>query len=476
MKFLAHSVSILLALFSFSKKTACAPTPAPSPGPSAEPTPNPSPGPSPGPSAEPTPNPSPGPTPNPSAGPSISPSAVPSDACHCENCIHTAKVWPDPHYATWDNSKFDFQGSCDQIAVTNDFLEVQIRTRARGTFSIITQAVIWFKKTNQIFHLSSDTGVVTNDISTDPSAELEYNYSDGRFHYINFNHVPADVDSYIRLYDRSSYGIDLSIRGYGEYFCGSKGMMGNWDEGGVLFPNGTKFDTTGGLAGTRSRSFPLAKEWSIPLSTNRLTNPTDACEATASCGPDKPFPCNAVRRRDRELGRALESNCTTTDCTFIENAILREACEEDLILSDGDTSWTCHPAYTDPMLEDSDPCDFLDGDCPSASPTVDGCVDSPLRLRFLNNKGEYISRSCQWVGNKDTFNRCALDGISAACPVTCNTCNICEDPVPSLKFKFMYNNKLIRRNCDFIRRIPSKVKGRCRQSDNICRKTCEVCS
>ena len=64
----------------------------------------------------------------------------------------------------------------------------------------------------------------------------------------------------------------------------------------------------------------------------------------------------------------------------------------------------------------------------SSSPSSNLCVDTPLRLNIVKDE-ERITRSCTWVGNKNTPQRCSLKGVSAACPVTCGTCSVCEDPV-----------------------------------------------
>mmetsp|Transcript_5717 Transcript_5717/g.7037 ORF Transcript_5717/g.7037 Transcript_5717/m.7037 type:complete len:226 (+) Transcript_5717:124-801(+) len=114
---------------------------------------------------------------------------------------------------------------------------------------------------------------------------------------------------------------------------------------------------------------------------------------------------------------------------------------------------------------------------PSSQPTLP-CVDSLLRLRIPTagtKPKAQISRYCSWVANRDTKNRCALPGISAACPATCDTCNTCEDP-DELRFRFKYNGSKILRNCEFIGRIKAKVPGRCKRSGNICRSTCGYCN
>mmetsp|Transcript_9571 Transcript_9571/g.12042 ORF Transcript_9571/g.12042 Transcript_9571/m.12042 type:complete len:201 (+) Transcript_9571:58-660(+) len=117
---------------------------------------------------------------------------------------------------------------------------------------------------------------------------------------------------------------------------------------------------------------------------------------------------------------------------------------------------------------------------PSIAPTQQPsrvCVDSTLRLKIPTvgtRPKPFVSRYCSWVGNQDKKNRCALPGVSAACPVTCGACSACKDP-DELRFKFKYNGKTMVRNCDFIGRLEKKVYDRCTASDNICRSTCGSC-
>jgi hypothetical protein len=109
---------------------------------------------------------------------------------------------------------------------------------------------------------------------------------------------------------------------------------------------------------------------------------------------------------------------------------------------------------------------------PTPTPSPPACSDSPLRLK-INKDGSIITRSCAWVARVDTTMRCNLPGVSAACPVTCGSCDTCADP--ELRFKFTYNNNNIARSCEFVGRIESKISGRCASSQNICRLTCGIC-
>ena len=109
----------------------------------------------------------------------------------------------------------------------------------------------------------------------------------------------------------------------------------------------------------------------------------------------------------------------------------------------------------------------------TSSPTTN-CVDSELRLRFVLDE-MIVSRYCSWAKKKNTKSRCSIENIAAACPLTCGSCNECVDPGPSLQFKFIHEDKEIRKSCNYVKRIPRKKKGRCRSSGNICRATCGVC-
>lgn len=285
----------------------------------------------------------------PSASPSESPSptlsSAPSVECTCLDCNHTSGCNPDPHYTSWDNSFFDFQGGCDQIAIDNNILQLQIRTRPRGSYSTITEAALKFKLTNEVFRVGVDTGV-TNSLTS--ASGVTYTPSTNT-HEISFN----NAYSFIR-FNVFSYGISIQVFGHGSYFCGSEGMFGSWNNGGVRFPNGTAFDLSGGWAGTRTRSIELAQAWMVPFVDNLLTNPSIICDASSSCGGSgDAFLCTDTRRL-----RALQQTepCETT-CDDISNDILRGACEEDVELT-ADEGWACQPSYTNPVIIEADTCDF----------------------------------------------------------------------------------------------------------------------
>ena len=156
--------------------------------------------------------------------------------------------------------------------------------------------------------------------------------------------------------------------------------------------------------------------------------------------------------------------------------------------ADGDGYMVCEGDCddADPTVYPGAPelCDGKDNDCdgtvdegcppPTVPPTPSpsACSDSSLRLKIPKD-GTIITRSCEWVARTDTSARCNLIGVSAACPVTCGSCDTCADP--ELRFKFTYNNMYIARSCEYVGRIENKISGRCAASHNICRQTCGMC-
>lgn len=274
-------------------------------------------------------------------------------------------------------------------------------------------------------------------------------------------------ESLIRFGIGSQSDINIQVKGKRKTFKYSEGMMGSYSYGGVRFPDGSPFDTSGGYAGTIHRSLPLARAWKVKPSQSELTNPSTRCEYSGV-------------RRARSLGEIFEIESdnttstimTTTDnkpttctrsCDDITNPPLKEACEADLDLTK-DSSWACQDTYVAPIIE---------------QPTESPCFDSPFQHFFYRDsrrKGRiFKKRYCHQLDSK----KCQkLKGAKELCPQTCASCGVCADPPKDVIFKvtkdFIKGGPMKRKkDCAWVAR---DAANRCSLVQNICREACGVCT
>jgi len=108
----------------------------------------------------------------------------------------------------------------------------------------------------------------------------------------------------------------------------------------------------------------------------------------------------------------------------------------------------------------------------ASSTLCEGCTDGSLRFKIFKDDGTKRMRSCQWVVNKPS--RCALDGVTSACPSTCGSCYNCQDS--TLRFKVVKpDGRKIMRSCEWVANF--NTFGRC-SIDGVaqaCRLTCDSC-
>ena len=106
------------------------------------------------------------------------------------------------------------------------------------------------------------------------------------------------------------------------------------------------------------------------------------------------------------------------------------------------------------------------------SSTTSSCGDSTLRFKLTWNSKK-ITRGCDWVANKATVQRCAVDGVSAMCSDTCGTCSTCADS--NVRMKFTWNDKKITRDCGWVANKATLQRCAVDGIANSCRATCGQC-
>eukprot|EP00546_Thalassionema_frauenfeldii_P009260 CAMPEP_0178923728 /NCGR_PEP_ID=MMETSP0786-20121207/16913_1 /TAXON_ID=186022 /ORGANISM="Thalassionema frauenfeldii, Strain CCMP 1798" /LENGTH=299 /DNA_ID=CAMNT_0020598321 /DNA_START=538 /DNA_END=1437 /DNA_ORIENTATION=- len=298
------------------------------------------------------------------------------------------------------------------------------------------------KSTGQMMRVGA-TVPDSNNIDTTSNAQVT-SFTNGGYE-LNFLDSPASFIRVIKMFGRND--IILQVRGDGTIFCNSEGMLGSFNYGGVRFRNGALYDTTGGWPATRLTSIALARDWQVPLEENLLTNPSDICDASSNCGPGEAFECTSSRRLDDETHlpndeRELQSPVCDKTCDDIgildPTGIMQSACEEDLLLLDGNNIFTCQPAYVEPTIIAANPDDFDysgSGTC-SDNPSED--VDAILveEVERVNNGKGHDKGLGKGRGNglrkRNPFLRgcarlkffglCDDESLKYQCPVTCDIC------------------------------------------------------
>ncbi len=137
------------------------------------------------------------------------------------------------------------------------------------------------------------------------------------------------------------------------------------------------------------------------------------------------------------------------------------------------------PVASTPAPVASTPAPVASTPAPVVSPvaptptTSSSCNDTTLRFK-VNWNNNLIMRDCIWIGNRATIQRCNLPGVSAACPVTCGTCDTCVDT--TIRFKVSWNGNLIMRDCIWIGNRATVQRCNLPGVADACPVTCGLCS
>ncbi len=108
-------------------------------------------------------------------------------------------------------------------------------------------------------------------------------------------------------------------------------------------------------------------------------------------------------------------------------------------------------------------------------PSSSSCIDSPYKLKINLGNGKWATQACSWVAVSPS-SRCALAGVSKACPSTCGSCDTCANAPMKFRMPVWINGqkKMRFKHCNWIRKQRNKrckmagVKATCRQACGTC--------
>lgn len=103
----------------------------------------------------------------------------------------------------------------------------------------------------------------------------------------------------------------------------------------------------------------------------------------------------------------------------------------------------------------------------------DNCKDSTLSFKTNFRSDKTISRTCSWAANKSTNYRCGLPDVASMCPYTCGTCEPCSDG--RARFSLKYNGATRRRNCEWVANKNTAERCAIEGVADACRATCSSC-
>lgn len=226
------------------------------------------------------------------------------------------------------------------------------------------------KLTGEVFHaVATESGIVDvleNNITSASNAA----YSNQGGHKISISD-----DSFI-LVRGSRSGMNVEASGRGVVFTDSEGMFGSWNFGGARFSDGTIFDLSGTYTEKKDMAIQLAESWKVSEEESLMETHSDICIGDATCGDMELFPCDEVgpgeNRRLGQGSRKLEDPECDRSCDDVASPLLKEFCEKDIELT-GDLSWACDSSYVDPVIVESNECEFETFDDEMCSKTGDTC-------------------------------------------------------------------------------------------------------
>jgi len=271
------------------------------------------------------------------------------DGC-CASCDCSSEENPDPHFKTWNGDKYDFHGECDMIHVTNDHLDLHIRTQSiwsdehsgNGWSGVVLAALRFDDDILEVNALEENAVSVNGDPVTLDTFTLDDVYP-VQISTTNTGKKSVKVTMSGGQYIEFLFHLEsLVIRmdAHGSDFYGSQGMAGNWNQPGLIGRDSVRsFDL-------KNERTLYAMQWEVNVDRGDpvlfSTPPIHKCSDVPQAPPMEEKD-EARRLVDVEFAKVL------CDSIAPEGSEWREDCIFDMIRSNFDEEVLENPTYKDPF-------------------------------------------------------------------------------------------------------------------------------
>jgi len=267
----------------------------------------------------------------------------------CEPCEEHSdcgsEQYPDPHFRTWSGTKYDYHGECDMVHVTNDHLDMHIRTKAHHDHS---NGFRWSTAVAAALRFDSDIlEVFVNAPPTVNGNQVSSGFTLDGIYPVEVTPKQVKVTlsggQHIEFITNEHHNLILRIDAHGSDFFQSQGMAGTWDQSGLIGRDRTtSFNNT----------ILYADEWEVddgkgdPILFS--SPPTDNCMSIALV-LEQEFKDKHSHDHDRRMEDVERAAEICDRVVMGDREDLREDCIFDVIVSGFDKKAIDNPAYVDPF-------------------------------------------------------------------------------------------------------------------------------
>lgn len=275
---------------------------------------------------------------------------------------------------------YDFHGQCDMIHVTNDHLDLHIRTERRGVWSAVSQVALRFD--SDILEVYENGTVLVNSALQDSFESL---LLDELYPVVKSgaNSVTVSMSGAqsILFYYSSGSGVGILMDVHGSDFFESKGMAGTWNKYGFNDRDGLAINVS-----STHNAIEYAVVWEVNATLGDPLLFSTPAEHNCADTPTSPPPSSTPEQIE---------NAEQTCADVVLNPEEKENCVFD-VLNEGEDSVKDNIAYSEPF-QLTERC--VAASIPSLEPTV-----FSLELTVYSSS-ENSPTSCADLGGECVF-RC----------------------------------------------------------------------